>query len=488
MLCEVAGDRPGRRGVLAAASTRAGSVSSSRSASMVVRAVRRRSASPRAPSAASTPQRIALLDAPGCVAVLTTVLGPLPQLLILLGNALTPGKGFREGPFASEAELRELVDLAEASQVIESDERAMIHSVFELGDTIVREVMVPRTDMVFIERSKTLRQAMSLALRSGFSPDPGRSARTSTTSSASPTSRTSPGASSTSTTAETDRAGRDGDAPGDVRPRLQAGRRAAARDAGRAHARRGRRRRVRRHRRPGHHRGHPRGDRRRDHRRVRPGRDPTVEHLADGSLPGQLALRRRRPRRAVRRRRSTTTTSRPSAACWPSTSAGCRSPAPSSRSRACGSRPRAPAGRRNRIGTVLVAPARAGRAEDRRPAGADGLSSSSIDAEDAKLGDARPRHPRPHRRGARARRCATRTAARTPAPTVGADARCGLPRVERGRRDGGVERRDRPRGAAVVTERRRSTPTTSPRCASSAVTASPSSAADRRHPVEQVAA
>ena len=45
----------------------------------------------------------------------------------------------------------------------------MIHSVFELGDTIVREVMVPRTDVVFVERHKTLRQALSLALRSGFS-------------------------------------------------------------------------------------------------------------------------------------------------------------------------------------------------------------------------------------------------------------------------------------------------------------------------------
>jgi len=100
---------------------------------------------------------------------LTRVLGPVPQLLILIGNALTPGKGFSEGPFGSEAELRELVDLAEASSVIESDERAMIHSVFELGDTIVREVMVPRTDVVFIERHKTLRQAMSLFLRSGFS-------------------------------------------------------------------------------------------------------------------------------------------------------------------------------------------------------------------------------------------------------------------------------------------------------------------------------
>ena len=45
----------------------------------------------------------------------------------------------------------------------------MIHSVFELGDTLVREVMVPRTEMVFIEKNKTLRQALSLALRSGYS-------------------------------------------------------------------------------------------------------------------------------------------------------------------------------------------------------------------------------------------------------------------------------------------------------------------------------
>ncbi|MBA3745199.1 MAG: HlyC/CorC family transporter [Sporichthya sp.] len=101
---------------------------------------------------------------------LAALLGPLPKLLILLGNAVTPGKGFREGPFASEAELRDLVDLAaEESMVIEDDERRMVHSVFELGDTIVREVMVPRTDMVFIEQTKTLRQALSLALRSGFS-------------------------------------------------------------------------------------------------------------------------------------------------------------------------------------------------------------------------------------------------------------------------------------------------------------------------------
>ncbi|MBP8532784.1 hemolysin family protein [Streptomyces sp. MK37H] len=100
---------------------------------------------------------------------LARVMGPIPPLLILLGNALTPGKGFRKGPFASEAELRALVDLAEQESLIEDDERRMVHSVFELGDTLVREVMVPRTDLVVIERFKTIRQALTLALRSGFS-------------------------------------------------------------------------------------------------------------------------------------------------------------------------------------------------------------------------------------------------------------------------------------------------------------------------------
>jgi len=113
-------------------------------------------------------ERIALVSA-APVSLVTSLLGPLPQLLILLGNALTPGKGFSEGPFASEVEVRELVDLAAASSVIESGESKMIHSVFELGDTIAREVMVPRTDIVFIESTKTLRQAMSLGLRSGYS-------------------------------------------------------------------------------------------------------------------------------------------------------------------------------------------------------------------------------------------------------------------------------------------------------------------------------
>ena len=100
---------------------------------------------------------------------LTRVFGPLPQLLILFGNAITPGRGYREGPFSTEAELRDLVDLAEERGVVQRNERDMIASVFELGDTLAREVMVPRTDMVWVEHTKTISQGVALALRSGFS-------------------------------------------------------------------------------------------------------------------------------------------------------------------------------------------------------------------------------------------------------------------------------------------------------------------------------
>ncbi|MFZ1410366.1 MAG: hemolysin family protein [Micropruina sp.] len=103
------------------------------------------------------------------VSLLNTVLGPIPQLMIMIGNMVTPGRGFTDGPFSSEAELRELVDIAEASELIEAGERKMIHSVFDLSDTIAKEVMVPRTEMVYIEHNKTIRQGVSLALRSGFS-------------------------------------------------------------------------------------------------------------------------------------------------------------------------------------------------------------------------------------------------------------------------------------------------------------------------------
>jgi CBS domain containing-hemolysin-like protein len=107
--------------------------------------------------------------AAGILYPVVRVLGPLPRVLLAVGSALTPGRGSRDGAGASEEELRGLVDLLEQRRVIEPGESAMMQSVFELGETIAREVMVPRTDMVFVERGKTVRQALSLALRSGFS-------------------------------------------------------------------------------------------------------------------------------------------------------------------------------------------------------------------------------------------------------------------------------------------------------------------------------
>src|SRR6266567_2770459 len=97
------------------------------------------------------------------------LMGPIPAMLLATGRMLGRGGRQEAGPSGEEEDLRGLVDLLERRRVIEPGERAMIHSVFELGDTIVREVMVPRTDMIFVESGKTLRQALSLALRSGFS-------------------------------------------------------------------------------------------------------------------------------------------------------------------------------------------------------------------------------------------------------------------------------------------------------------------------------
>jgi CBS domain containing-hemolysin-like protein len=100
---------------------------------------------------------------------ISVLMTPISRLLVLIGNALTPGRGFRNGPFASEIELREVVDLAQQRGVVAPDERRMIESVFELGDTPAREVMVPRTEMVWIEADKSAGQATSLAVRSGHS-------------------------------------------------------------------------------------------------------------------------------------------------------------------------------------------------------------------------------------------------------------------------------------------------------------------------------
>ncbi|MEO7125288.1 MAG: hemolysin family protein [Nakamurella sp.] len=97
------------------------------------------------------------------------VLAPVSRLLIAVGNALVPGRTFPQGPFSSDVELREMVDLAGDRGVVHESEREMLQSVFDLSGTIVREVMVPRTEVVWIESTKSLRQAVHVADRSGYS-------------------------------------------------------------------------------------------------------------------------------------------------------------------------------------------------------------------------------------------------------------------------------------------------------------------------------
>ena len=89
--------------------------------------------------------------------------------LIVIANWLLPGKGLKQGPFVSEADLRSMAEVGSEEGSIEEGEKELIHSIFEFGDTIVREVMVPRPDITAIESDKTLRDVQALVLQHGYS-------------------------------------------------------------------------------------------------------------------------------------------------------------------------------------------------------------------------------------------------------------------------------------------------------------------------------
>ena len=103
------------------------------------------------------------------VRLLRIVLGPIPGWLVAVGNAVDPNAPDTEEAFFTEEHLRDMVDRANEADVLEDAEADLIHSVFELSDTRVRSVMVPRTDMVTVEYGTSLEAAMSLFLRSGCS-------------------------------------------------------------------------------------------------------------------------------------------------------------------------------------------------------------------------------------------------------------------------------------------------------------------------------
>ena len=96
------------------------------------------------------------------------LLGPIANLLVWLGNIVTPGRP-RTTAFTSEEQLLSMVDEATEFDVLDADDRELIHSIFEWGDTVAREVMIPRTDMVTVENDATAEAALGLMLARGLS-------------------------------------------------------------------------------------------------------------------------------------------------------------------------------------------------------------------------------------------------------------------------------------------------------------------------------
>jgi magnesium and cobalt exporter, CNNM family len=112
--------------------------------------------------------RVALRVAPLVVA-LTRLLGPVANVLIKVANLIMPGKGLPQGPFVTEEEIRVMAEMASEEEAIEEGEKDLIHSIFEFGDTLVREVMVPRPDIVAAPTQSGARHVLDLMLRHGYS-------------------------------------------------------------------------------------------------------------------------------------------------------------------------------------------------------------------------------------------------------------------------------------------------------------------------------
>lgn len=104
----------------------------------------------------------------GLVHAFRVLLGPIAGALVAIGDRVTPGRP-RTVSFSSEEQLLSMVDEAAAQDVLEEDDRELIHSIFEFNETVVREVMVPRTDMVVIDGDASVPAAMEMFLSKGVS-------------------------------------------------------------------------------------------------------------------------------------------------------------------------------------------------------------------------------------------------------------------------------------------------------------------------------
>jgi CBS domain containing-hemolysin-like protein len=93
----------------------------------------------------------------------------LTRALIAITNTILPGKGMKSGPYTSDEMLRAIADEAAEEDVIEHEERTLIHSIIDFGDTVVREVMVPRPDMVAVESYARISDVVDIVIPAGFS-------------------------------------------------------------------------------------------------------------------------------------------------------------------------------------------------------------------------------------------------------------------------------------------------------------------------------
>ncbi|MBC7248457.1 MAG: HlyC/CorC family transporter [Actinobacteria bacterium] len=121
--------------------------------------------------ATTHPEAVALAVAPA-IRTLSIVFYPLVRVLILLSNGVIRALGGEttgEGPFVTEKDIKAMVTAAQEQDMIEEQEEKLIHSIFEFGDTLVREVMIPRTDMVMLEEGASMEEALEVILGSGYS-------------------------------------------------------------------------------------------------------------------------------------------------------------------------------------------------------------------------------------------------------------------------------------------------------------------------------
>jgi CBS domain containing-hemolysin-like protein len=116
------------------------------------------------------PQKAALATArPVSALVAFPPLRLISRWLISLTNVIVRGKGLQQGPFVTESELLGIVETAADDGVVEHEERELIESIIEFGDTVAREVMVPRPDIVTVRDTATVTEALDTAIEHGFS-------------------------------------------------------------------------------------------------------------------------------------------------------------------------------------------------------------------------------------------------------------------------------------------------------------------------------